>query len=143
LKKDVLGEELFSLSELVDVGDVIGVRGEVFRTRRGEPTVLARHWQMLAKCLRPLPEKWHGLRDIERRYRQRYLDLIVNDEARRIARERSQVVRQIRSFLDARGFLEVETPVLQPLYGGGSATPFNSWMWTIDAPPKSEAFARL
>jgi lysyl-tRNA synthetase class 2 len=124
LKKDVLGEELFSLSDLVDVGDVIGVRGEVFRTRRGEPTVLARQWEMLAKCLRPLPEKWHGLRDVERRYRQRYLDLIVNEEARRVARERSQIVRQVRSFLDARGFLEVETPVLQPLYGGGSATPF-------------------
>jgi lysyl-tRNA synthetase class 2 len=123
-KNDVLGDELFTLCDLLDIGDLIGARGEVFRTRRGEPTVLTQQWEMLAKCLRPLPEKWHGLRDQERRYRRRYLDLLVNAEVRRVAAARSMLVRQIRSFLDERGFLEVETPVLQPLYGGGSAQPF-------------------
>jgi lysyl-tRNA synthetase class 2 len=124
LKHDVLGDELFGLCGCLDIGDLIGARGEVFRTRRGEPTVLTRQWEMLAKCLRPLPEKWHGLRDQERRYRQRYLDLLVNADVRRVAVARSALVRQIRSFLDERGFMEVETPVLQPLYGGGSAQPF-------------------
>ncbi len=124
VKSDVLGEEAFSLWDLLDVGDLIGVRGEVFRTRRGEPTVLVKHWQLLAKCLRPLPEKWHGLRDQERRYRQRYLDLLVNEQARHVAAQRASLVRELRTFLDERGFLEVETPVLQPLYGGGSARPF-------------------
>ncbi len=133
LKSDVLGDELFDLCDLLDIGDLIGARGQVFRTRRGEPTVLARQWEMLAKCLRPLPEKWHGLRDQERRYRQRYLDLLVNEEVRRVSTERSALVRHIRSFLDERGFLEVETPVLQPLYGGGSAQPFVTYHQSLHA----------
>ncbi len=124
LKLDVLGDEQFSLCELLDTGDLVGAEGELFRTRRGEPTLLAKHWMMLAKCLRPLPEKWHGLKDQEQRYRQRYLDLLMNANARRVAKQRPALVRAMRAFLDAKGFLEVETPVLQPLYGGGFAKPF-------------------
>jgi lysyl-tRNA synthetase class 2 len=133
LKSDVLGDDLFALCSLLDIGDLIGARGKVFRTRRGEPTVLAQHWEMLAKCLRPLPEKWHGLKDQELRYRQRYLDLLVNEQARGVVAERSALVRQVRSFLDERGFLEVETPVLQPLYGGGSARPFVTYHESLDS----------
>lgn len=109
---------------LVDVGDFVRAEGVVWRTRTGELTIGARALAMLAKSLHPLPEKWHGLADVEARYRQRYLDLLTNPEARRIAVVRSRVISSMRSFLDGRGFLEVETPVLQPLYGGAHATPF-------------------
>lgn len=111
---------------LVDVGDFVRAEGVVWRTRTGELTVAATALRMLAKCLHPLPEKWHGLVDVETRYRQRYLDLLVNEEARRIALLRSRSVTATRSFLDGRGFLEVETPVLQPLYGGAAAKPFTA-----------------
>jgi lysyl-tRNA synthetase class 2 len=123
-KLDVLGEAAYAAVRLLDLGDLIGVRGPLFRTRTGEMTLEVRELTFLAKCLRPLPEKWHGLKDTEIRYRQRYLDLIVNDDARRIFRVRARLLRAIRTFLDGRAFLEVDTPVLQSLYGGAFARPF-------------------
>ncbi len=122
---DRLGEDAYrQVKEFFDVGDHIGVEGQLFRTRTGEITVEARQVWMLAKSLHPLPEKWHGLKDVEQRYRQRYVDLIVNERAREIFVTRTRLVSAIRAFLDERGFLEVETPVLQPLYGGAFARPF-------------------
>lgn len=123
-KLDVVGEALYAIVKLLDVGDLVGVRGGLFRTRTGEMTVEVRELTFLAKCLRPLPEKWHGLKDTETRYRQRYLDLIVNEDAQRIFRGRARLIRAMRGFLDERGFLEVDTPVLQALYGGAFARPF-------------------
>ncbi|MCD6505853.1 lysine--tRNA ligase [Candidatus Poribacteria bacterium] len=123
-RQDVLGKGKYKIYKKLDVGDIIGIYGYVFRTRTGELTVLVQDFQLLTKSLRPLPEKWHGLRDKETRYRQRYLDLIVNPEVRETFIRRSGIVRAIRDYLDERGFLEVETPILQPLYGGASARPF-------------------
>ena len=122
-KSDVMGEQ-FRRYELVDVGDWIGIEGPVFRTRTGEITVRADSVELLAKSIRPLPEKWHGLTDPETRFRQRYADLFVNLDVRETFRRRSRLTSGIRAFLDARGYLEVETPVLQPLYGGAFARPF-------------------
>ncbi|HKE12687.1 MAG TPA: lysine--tRNA ligase [Myxococcota bacterium] len=119
-------DAVFQLLDQLDVGDFVRVEGRVWRTRSGELTIAAEALQLLAKSLRPLPEKWHGLADVEARFRQRYLDLLVNEEVRRVARVRSQTVSAMRGFLDARGFLEVETPVLQPLYGGAAARPFTT-----------------
>ncbi len=110
----------------LDIGDVIGVDGEVFQSRRGELSVRVEEWQLLAKCLRPLPEKWHGLTDTELRYRHRYVDLITSEDSRREAVARSRAVTAIRAALDDAGFVEVETPVLQPIYGGGAAKPFTT-----------------
>lgn len=107
-----------------DIGDFLGVAGEAFRTKSGELTVEAMEWRLLAKALRPLPEKWHGLKDVEQRYRHRSLDLLANREARQVFLRRSRLIATIRRFLDARGFLEVETPVMQPLVGGATARPF-------------------
>ena len=121
---DVLGEAGLAAVSDCDLGDVVAVHGEVFSSRRGELSLRVDEWRPLAKCLRPLPEKHHGLADVEQRYRQRYLDLLVNDEARRIALARPAIVTAVRGVLDAAGFVEVETPVLQPIYGGGMATPF-------------------
>jgi len=121
---DVLGEAGLAAVSDCDLGDVVAVHGEVFSSRRGELSLRVDEWRPLAKCLRPLPEKHHGLADVEQRYRQRYLDLLVNDEARRIALARPAIVTAVRGVLDAAAFVEVETPVLQPLYGGGMATPF-------------------
>jgi len=122
-KAEVLGDH-FKRYELVDVGDWIGVEGPLFRTRTGEITVRADRLELLAKAIRPLPEKWHGLTDPETRFRQRYADLFVNLEVRGVFRRRALLVSRIRAFLDQRGYLEVETPVLQPLYGGAFARPF-------------------
>ncbi|OGF15286.1 MAG: lysine--tRNA ligase [Candidatus Eisenbacteria bacterium RBG_16_71_46] len=122
-RADHLGEA-FRRYELVDVGDWIGVGGQLFRTRTGEITVRVDALELLAKSMRPLPEKWHGLRDPETRFRQRYADLFVNLEVREVFRRRAALTAAIRRFLDARGYLEVETPVLQPLYGGAFARPF-------------------
>jgi lysyl-tRNA synthetase, class II len=122
-RADQLGDE-FSLFRLLDVGDFIGVTGELFRTRTAQLTVAVKVFSFLSKALRPLPEKWHGLRDVETRYRRRYVDLVVNPEAREIFVLRGQLVRAIRAFLDARGFLEVETPMMQPIPGGAVARPF-------------------
>jgi len=122
-KSDVMGEH-WKRFELVDVGDWIGIEGPLFRTRTGEITVRADSLELLAKSIRPLPEKWHGLKDPETRFRQRYADLFVNLEVREVFRRRAALTSRIRAFLDGRGYLEVETPVLQPLYGGAFARPF-------------------
>ena len=123
-RRDRLSEEAFDVYQGLDLGDVIGTTGHPFRTRTGELTVEAATLRLLAKALRPLPEKWHGLQDVETRYRQRYVDLIVNPEARRIFETRSRIIRFLRDFLGARGYLEVETPMMQPIPGGAAARPF-------------------
>jgi lysyl-tRNA synthetase, class II len=124
VRRDALGDEGFAIYQGLDLGDVIGVRGTPFRTRTNELTVAAAEIRLLAKAVRPLPEKWHGLQDVEARYRQRYVDLISNAEARRIFVARSRTLAAIRRFLGARGYLEVETPVMQPIAGGAAAKPF-------------------
>ncbi|MCK4452477.1 MAG: lysine--tRNA ligase, partial [Anaerolineae bacterium] len=125
LRRDSLGEEAYEFFKRdLDIGDFVGVTGRLFRTRTGEVTLQVKDFKLLAKSLRPLPEKWHGLKDVETRYRQRYLDLIANEEAREIFVIRARIVSALRRFLDGRGFLEVETPVLQPIYGGAAARPF-------------------
>ena len=121
---DTLGEESFALLTDVDVGDIIGCEGHVFRTRRGELTVFASTWTLLTKSLRPLPEKWHGLQDRETRYRQRYVDLVANPEVAWQLRARGKLVSAMRRYLEGQGFVEVETPILQPLPGGALARPF-------------------
>lgn len=121
---NVLGESFYEKFCDLDIGDVVGVTGEVFKTRRGELSVKIKEYTLLAKALRPLPEKWHGLRDIETRYRQRYVDLIVNEQVREIFIVRSKVIKLLREFLDKKGFMEVETPMLQPIPGGATARPF-------------------
>jgi lysyl-tRNA synthetase class 2 len=125
-------EPVLALLDQVDVGDVVRVEGTLWRTRTGELTLAAESLTMLSKSLRPLPEKWHGLQDVEARFRQRYLDLLVNESARRAAFVRSATVKAMRSFLDARGFLEVETPVLHPVYGGATARPFVTHLKVFD-----------
>lgn len=122
--RDILGEVAFDLFSDLDPGDIIGVKGPMFRTRRGEPTVEVHSFQLLTKALRPLPEKWHGLKDIEIRYRQRYVDLIANPEVRQVFRARTQIITAIRRLYDERQFIEVETPMLQEVPGGGHARPF-------------------
>lgn len=129
---DVLGDERYELFTQIDIGDFLGVSGVVFRTKKGELSVRVEEFTLLAKALRPLPEKWHGLQDTEIRYRQRYLDLIANEHARRIAITRSRIVSAMRRFLDNEGFLEVETPILQPLYGGAAAKPFTTYHNALD-----------
>jgi lysyl-tRNA synthetase class 2 len=125
LRQDIVGEASFKdFEEIVDPGDILGVRGRLFRTNTGELTVEIKEWVLLAKSLHPLPEKWHGLKDVEVRYRQRYLDLIANEHARRVFFLRSKLISEIRKFLDSKGFLEVETPILQPIASGANAKPF-------------------
>ncbi|MBX6326692.1 MAG: lysine--tRNA ligase, partial [Chthoniobacterales bacterium] len=121
-----VGPELFELFRLLDIGDFVGVEGTCFITKSGEPTLKARTFQVLAKALRPLPEKWHGLQDVEARYRQRYLDLITNERSRAIFEKRIALIRETRRFLEERGFLEVETPILQTVAGGAAAEPFST-----------------
>jgi lysyl-tRNA synthetase class 2 len=130
-RADQLGEEYAGFTSL-DVGDFIGVTGEMFRTRTGQLTVAVKSFAFLSKSLRPLPEKWHGLKDVETRYRQRYVDLVVNPEVREIFLLRSKIVRALRAFLDARGFLEVETPMMQPIPGGAIARPFKTHHNALD-----------
>jgi len=130
--KDRLGEENLKLFQDLDIGDIIGVSGKVFRTKSGEPTVEVENFTLLAKSLQPLPEKWHGLADVDKRYRQRYLDLIANAEVKETFRVRSRVISVIRDFLNQRGFLEVETPVLQPSAGGALARPFTTHHHALD-----------
>jgi lysyl-tRNA synthetase class 2 len=132
-RADHLGEDYRAFTEL-DLGDFLGVTGELFRTRTGELTIAVKTWSFLSKSLRPLPEKWHGLKDVETRYRQRYVDLIVNPEVREIFLLRSRVVNRIRKFLDGRGFLEVETPMMQPIPGGALAKPFATHHNALDMP---------
>jgi lysyl-tRNA synthetase class 2 len=124
VRQDSVPERDFQVLKLLDLGDFVGVSGHLFRTKTNELSIWASGLTFLAKCLVPLPEKWHGLQDIEIRYRQRYLDLAVNPESRRVFEVRSQVLSFLREFLDARGYLEVETPMMQPLAGGALARPF-------------------
>jgi len=124
IRADSLSELEFKVYKLLDFGDHVGVEGRLFRTKTNELTVWVSHLAFLAKCLLPMPEKWHGLSDLETRYRQRYLDLAVNPDSRRVFETRSRVVAAIRSFLNGRGFLEVETPMMQPIAGGALARPF-------------------
>jgi len=123
---DEVGEEKFKLLDLFDVGDIIGVKGKVFRTNKGEESVMAKEFEMLSKALRGLPEKWHGLTDVDARYRQRYVDLIMSEKAMGALVTRSKMVSALRQFFDQNGFLEVETPILQPVYGGAAARPFTT-----------------
>jgi len=121
-----VGAELVELFRLLDIGDLIGIEGTCFLTKSGEPTVKVRTFRLLAKALRPLPEKWHGLQDIEARYRQRYLDLLTNERSRVVFEKRIMIVREARRFFEERGFLEVETPILQSIAGGAAAQPFHT-----------------
>jgi lysyl-tRNA synthetase class 2 len=121
-----LAPETMQLFDLLDLGDFVGVEGACFLTKTGEPTLKVQKLELLAKALRPLPEKWHGLQDVETRYRHRYLDLIANDSSRAVFEKRIAIVREIRRFLEARGFAEVETPMLQAIAGGAAAEPFRT-----------------
>lgn len=132
VRRDRVGPEAFQLFELFDLGDIVGAEGTLFRTRTNELTVLASSLQHLAKNLLPLPEKWHGLVDVETRFRQRYVDLIVNQEVRDTFVKRGKIIREIRNFLDERGYLEVETPVLQTIAGGALARPFKTHHNALD-----------
>lgn len=123
-RQDVLGETAYEQFHLLDIGDIVGIEGIVFTTQKGEISIKANRFEFLAKSLRPLPEKWHGLKDVETRYRQRYLDLIVNPDVRNNFIMRSKIIQVIRQQLDERGFLEVETPMMHPIAGGAAARPF-------------------
>jgi lysyl-tRNA synthetase class 2 len=131
-RADKLPEESYRQFLDLDLGDIVGAAGEVFRTRRGEISINIDAWALLAKSLRPLPEKWHGLQDVEKRLRQRYLDILVNPQVRQTLEKRSAMVAAGRKYLDDRGFLEVETPILQPLYGGAAALPFTTHHNALD-----------
>jgi lysyl-tRNA synthetase, class II len=131
-RKDFVGPENFELFKLFDLGDIIGVEGAIFRTRTNELTINATHVSHLSKNLLPLPEKWHGLTDVETRFRQRYVDLVVNPEVRSVFVKRGKIIREIRNFLDERGYLEVETPVLQTIAGGALARPFRTHHNALD-----------
>lgn len=132
VRKDVLGEENYALIKLMDIGDTVGITGTAFRTHMGELSIKANSVEMLSKSLRPLPEKWHGLKDVETRYRQRYVDLIVNPEVRDTFVKRSQIIRSVREVLDSHDFLEVETPILNTIAGGAAARPFISYHNALD-----------
>ncbi|MQY55870.1 MAG: lysine--tRNA ligase [Dehalococcoidia bacterium] len=129
---DSLGQEKYEFLKEVDIGDIIGVEGKLFRTKVGEITLEVSNFTMLCKSLRPLPEKWHGLADVEKRYRQRYLDLISNEDARTIFTLRSRIITEVRNFLNSQGFIETETPVLQPQAGGALARPFITHHHALD-----------
>jgi lysyl-tRNA synthetase class 2 len=132
VKKDGVGERDFQLFKMLDIGDTIGVEGYLFRTRTGELSVHAEKLEFLSKTLLSMPEKWHGLEDVETRYRQRYLDLIANPEVRKVFVTRARIIASLRRQLEAHGFIEVETPMMQPLYGGAAARPFTTHHNTLD-----------
>jgi lysyl-tRNA synthetase class 2 len=132
VKKDVVGERGFDLFKLLDLGDWIGVRGHLFRTKTNELSIWVEEIFFLSKALLPLPEKWHGLTDVELRYRQRYLDLIANEKSREVFVTRARIIQELRRFLDARGYIEVETPMMHPLPGGAAARPFVTHHNTLD-----------
>jgi len=127
-----VGPEAYEIFQLLDMGDFLGVEGETFTTKTGEPTLRVKTLTVLSKALRPLPDKWHGLSDVETRYRQRYLDLLANPESKSVFKQRIAIVREIRHFLEDRGFLEVETPMMQPIAGGAAATPFKTHHNALD-----------
>ncbi|MDA8170077.1 MAG: lysine--tRNA ligase [Nitrospiraceae bacterium] len=127
LKKDVMGEDAYSVyKKFVDIGDIIGVSGPLFKTRTGELTIEAKEFRLLSKSLRPLPEKWHGLQDVETRYRQRYLDLVANPQVKETFRLRSVIIKALRDFFEKEGFIEVETPMMHQIAGGAAAKPFRT-----------------
>jgi lysyl-tRNA synthetase, class II len=132
VKKDIVGERGFQLFQLLDLGDSIGVRGHLFRTKTGELSIWVEELFFLAKALLPLPEKWHGLTDVELRYRQRYLDLIANEKSRHVFVTRARIIQELRRFFDQRGYIEVETPMMHPLPGGAAARPFVTHHNTLD-----------
>jgi lysyl-tRNA synthetase class 2 len=132
VRKDVIGEKGFELFHLLDLGDLIGVRGHLFRTKTGELSLWVEELTLLSKALLPLPEKWHGLTDVELRYRQRYLDLIANESSRRVFMTRAKIVQELRRFFDDRGYIEVETPMMHPIAGGAAARPFVTHHNTLD-----------
>ena len=134
VQKNAVGDDAFAAFKAVDLGDFVGVEGELFTTRTGEQSVKALKWELLSKALHPLPEKWHGLSDVEVRYRQRYLDLIANPDVRKVFNARSRILSFIRRFLEARGYFEVETPVLQALAGGAIANPFKTFYNALGQP---------
>ncbi|NQV00871.1 MAG: lysine--tRNA ligase [Parcubacteria group bacterium] len=132
-KKDEIGDKKFSFfQDNFDIGDFIEVKGTLFLTKKGEKTLLVKDYRILAKSLLSLPEKWHGLKDVEERFRKRYLDLLMNEKIRDIFKKRSEIIKNIRSFLDENKFIEVETPILQSLYGGASARPFKTHLNALD-----------
>ncbi|RJQ32098.1 MAG: lysine--tRNA ligase [Actinobacteria bacterium] len=132
LALDVLGEEQYNLFSHLDIGDIVGVNGEVFKTRRGELSIKAKSFTLLTKSLRPLPEKWHGLKDVEIRYRQRYTDLIMNPDVKQVFAIREKAIKSLRDFFINRDFIEVDTPVLQQIYGGATARPFKTFHNALD-----------
>ena len=132
--KNEVGEENFAFIKKLDIGDIIGVEGDLFVTRTGELTIRTSKLTLLCKSLRPLPEKFHGLTDVEQRYRQRYLDLITNDASREVFQKRCRIISELRRFMESRGFMEVETPMLQHLAGGASANPFKTFYEAINSP---------
>jgi lysyl-tRNA synthetase class 2 len=132
VKKDVVGEQGFQLFHLLDLGDSIGVRGHLFRTKTNELSIWVEEIFFLSKALLPLPEKWHGLTDVELRYRQRYLDLIANEKSRQVFVTRARIIQELRRFFDARGYIEVETPMMHPIPGGAAARPFTTHHNTLD-----------
>ena len=134
VRQNAVGEEVYQVYRKLDVGDVIGVDGPLFRTRTGEITVLANEVELLAKSLRPPPEKWHGLQNKETRYRQRYADLMMNPEVKQVFINRTRMVQAVREYLNQDGFIEVETPILQPIYGGATARPFITHHNALDMP---------
>lgn len=132
LRVDTLGEDGYGLLEKLDIGDIVGVRGKIFRTRRGEISVEVQTIQLLSKSLRPLPAKWHGLKDVDLRYRQRYVDLVVNPGVREVFETRSKIIQSLRNFLAERGYIEVETPMLNVIAGGANARPFKTYHNALD-----------
>ncbi|MBU4037238.1 MAG: lysine--tRNA ligase [Proteobacteria bacterium] len=126
IRKDKIGDDSYKLYKQIDIGDFVGIRGSIFKTKTGEWTILAFEFRLVCKAIRPLPEKFHGLKDTEKRYRQRYLDLIINPDVREIFVKRSKIIQQIRNYFLERGYLEVETPMMQPIPGGAEATPFKT-----------------
>jgi lysyl-tRNA synthetase class 2 len=132
VKADIVGPDAFELSNNTDIGDFIGVSGETFKTRTNEPSIKVLKFEMLSKSMRPLPEKWHGLKDVETRYRQRYVDVIMNDDVKKVFVARSNIVSEIRRFLDAKSFLEVETPMMQSIPGGAAGKPFKTHHEALD-----------
>ena len=134
VKKNDMGDDEFAKFKKLDIGDIIGVEGSLFITRMGELTVKVKDYSLLSKSLRPLPEKWHGLTDIEQRYRQRYLDLIVNKESRDVFVKRFAIIREIRKFLETQDYIEVETPMMQPMAGGAAAKPFETYYEALKSP---------
>lgn len=133
-KEDALDKEKMKFLELLDIGDFVGCQGELFQTQAGELTVLVKDYTLLTKTLRPLPSTWYGLKDIEERYRKRYLDILMNSEVKKVFEVRSKIINSMRKFLVDRGYLEIDTPILQPIYGGGLARPFKTYHNALGIP---------